>query len=166
MMRDGSKWRRIPSVHWGYSNLITCGCLENGITSSLQNRLPLWACDCPRSGRWHSLTLCGWVFFIVLRKVVSHATGQLSAAECFNCKIRLSVFFINYFSSPSRGVLIEFSAHNKCQVQLHDIEYSMPQGVTAEMGTAGGAESAWVSILFGNLLMSWRKPENWLLSSG
>ena len=60
MMRDGSKSRMIPSVHLarGYSNLITGGCLENGITFSLQSRVSLRASDCPRSRRPHCLYLC------------------------------------------------------------------------------------------------------------
>lgn len=60
MMRDGSERKRIPAEHPGYSNLITQGCLENGITFSAADpsltvkpatvpvprgcaRLPLWA---------------------------------------------------------------------------------------------------------------------------
>lgn len=34
MMRNGSERKRIPAEHPGYSNLITRGCLENGITFS------------------------------------------------------------------------------------------------------------------------------------
>lgn len=75
IMRDGSKKRRIPSVHWaeGYNNLITNGHLENSIRFFLQMQCSLQAWDCPRLGQLH-LFLCRWgcyyVFVVVLKTVL------------------------------------------------------------------------------------------------
>lgn len=148
MMRDGSKRRRVSSVHWagGYSNLITSGCLENGITFSLQTRRSLRATDCPRSWWLHCLSFCRLVYIIVLCRTHSYQ----AAPECSNYKTWLSVFFMHYYSSPSRCVWFNYpptirDAH-PAAFQIHDedvVEYSMPLGMITEMWTAGGKN--WLS---------------------
>lgn len=81
MMRDDSKKRRIPSVHWagGHHNLITNGCLEYSIRFFLQTRCSLQAWDCPRSGQLH-LFLCSWLSLCL------NAAASKTVPQCFYCK--------------------------------------------------------------------------------
>lgn len=172
MMSDGSERRRIPSVHWagGYSNLITSGCLENGITFPLHTRLSLWASVCPRCGRpLCCLSFWGWVYHCAFVRS-RPARGCWAAVSTWMLRLQDEAFcprhalpfqsvklYFDLITRPQRGTQVHLQWRRCCWVCYTSGIYSWDAD---GKGKNGPHCSQW------DLLMRWLEPEKWHLSSG